>query len=433
MTVMAIRTLTRAVAAATFALLAFAEGTALADGGSTRSVDEASQSCAKVDRSNVVACALAASHGLRADEHGVDAARGRADAARTILPSNPTLSVLGSRRDTAGVIVPNWTVALGQEFEIGGQRGARRREAEENVTVAKSRLVVDERDVAANALRALYDAVAANRALELAQRLEANAKAVATAARARADKGLIPVVEADVAEAGSLHATQVRLDVGQRALDSRSALATLVGRSLADGVVAAGDLTPLPSAEASPSAAARPEVVELDARRRAFEERASLLRRSRVPNVTLSAFAQNDAVNDRLFGFGLSIPIPLPHPLGRTNAGEIAEAEADALRARSEAARITRDFELRRALAASAYETSRAKLDAYTPDRIANADRQLANIATEVEAGRLALRDAIVTQQALVELLQAHIEVERSLCLASVELSRASGVPLESR
>jgi cobalt-zinc-cadmium efflux system outer membrane protein len=94
---------------------------------------------------------------------------------------------------------------------------------------------------------------------------------------------------------------------------------------------------------------------------------------------------------------------------------------------------VTRDTDLRRALAANAYETVRTKLAAYTPDRIANASRQLASIAQEVEAGRVSLRDAIVTQQSLVELLQAHVEVERSLCLASVELSRASGVPLESR
>ena len=420
---MTIRAAKRTIAVAAFALLAFAEGRAFAEEG-----------CAKVERSNVVSCAIAASHELRADEHGVDAARARVVAASTILPSNPMLSVLGSRRSSGTEVVPNWTVSLGQEFEIAGQRGARRREAGEQVTVAQSRLVVAERDVAANALRVWYEAVAANRALDLAQRLEANAKAVATAARARADKGLIPVVEAAVADAGWLRATQIRLDYDQRVADARSALATIVGRSPADGVVAAGDLTPLPSAEAAPSVtAARPEVAELDARRRAFEDRASLLRRSRVPNVTISAFAQNDAINDRLFGFGLSIPIPLPHPLGRTNAGEIAEAEADAARARSEAARVTRDIDLRRALAASAYETSRTKLAAYTPDRIANADRQLASIAQEVEAGRLALRDAIVTQQALVELLQAHIEVERSLCLASVELSRACGVPLESR
>ena len=416
------RTVTRALAASALALSALSEGRARAD-----------EPCAMVSRSNVVACALAASHAVRADQRGVDAARACFDAASTILPSNPTLSVLGSRRSVGDLTVPNWTVSLGQEIEIGGQRGARRDEAAEHVGAAKNRLVVAERDVAASALRAWYDAVAANRALELAQRLEANAKAVAVAARARADKGLIPLVDADVADAGSVHATQVRLDADQRVADARSALASLVGRASADGIVSEGDLTPLPPPQVAPSATPRPEVAEIDARRRAFEDRASLLRRSRVPNVTVSVFAQNDAVNDRLFGFGLSIPIPLPHPLGRTNAGEIAEAEAEAARARSEAAQVARDTDLRRALAVSAYETIRAKLAAYTPDRIANASRQLASIAQEVEAGRVALRDAVVTQQSLVELLQANVEAERSLCLASVELSRASGVPLESR
>ncbi|HEY8078239.1 MAG TPA: TolC family protein [Labilithrix sp.] len=417
---MTTRNLSRTLVATAFALVAFGEGRALADAA-----------CATVDRSNVVSCALAANHGVRADEHGVEAARARYVAASPIFPSNPTLSLMGARRSTGDQVVPNWSVTLAQEIEIAGQRGKRRDEADEQIRSAQSRLVVSERDVAAVALRAWFDALASRSELELAQRLEANAKAVATAARARADKGLVPTVEADVAEAAALRAMQARLDAEQHATDAKSALASLVGRAPSDGVTASGDLVPLP-AQAT-TAEARPEVAELDARRRAFEERASLLRRSRVPNVTVSTFVQNDALNDRLVGFGLSIPIPLPHPVGRTYAGEIAEAEAEAARARSEAARITRDIELRRALATSAYETSRTKLAAYTPDRVANAERQLGTIAQEVEAGRLAPRDAFVTEQALVDLLQAHVEAERSLCLASVELARASGVPLESR
>src|SRR6185369_14506042 len=99
----------------------------------------------------------------------------------------------------------------------------------------------------------------------------------------------------------------------------------------------------------------------------------SLFRRTRVPNVTVSAFVQNDAFNDRVFGVGLAIPIPI----ARTYGGEIAEAEAEAARAKSEAARIVRELELRRALAASAYETSKTKVAAYTPDRVATAERRL--------------------------------------------------------
>jgi cobalt-zinc-cadmium efflux system outer membrane protein len=407
------------------AVIAFGESPAIA------------QECSTLDRTNVVSCAIAASHGVRAEEHGVDAARAHFTAASTIFPSNPTLLVTGGRRTNGPDSTYNWSVALGQEIEIAGQRGARRSEASDLITAANNKLLVSERDVAANALRAYYDALAANRALDLAKRLETNAAAVASAARARANNGLVPTVEADVADAGALRATQLRLDVAQHVVDSSSTLASIMGRAPTDAVIANGDLAPLPAAEAAAKtttpAEARPEVAELDAQRKAFEDHASLLRRSRVPNVTISAFVQNDAFNDRVIGMGLAVPIPLPSPIGKTNAGEIAQAEAEAARAKSEVARITRELELRRALAASAYETSKTKLSAYSPDRIANAERQLAAIAHEVEAGQLGLRDAFVTQQVLVDLLQAHLEAERAVCLASVDLARASGFPIESR
>jgi outer membrane protein TolC len=41
------------------------------------------------------------------------------------------------------------------------------------------------------------------------------------------------------------------------------------------------------------------------------------------------------------------------------------------------------------------------------------------------------VRDALVAQQALVELLQADVAARRAWCLASVDLARAAGVTLE--
>jgi cobalt-zinc-cadmium efflux system outer membrane protein len=52
-------------------------------------------------------------------------------------------------------------------------------------------------------------------------------------------------------------------------------------------------------------------------------------------------------------------------------------------------------------------------------------------MAAEVEAGRLAVRDAVVAQQQLMDVLRARVEARRALSVASVELALAAGVPLE--
>ena len=52
----------------------------------------------------------------------------------------------------------------------------------------------------------------------------------------------------------------------------------------------------------------------------------ALLRRARIPNLSLSFTAQSDGFSERVLGGGLSIPLPLPEPLGPSRGGEIAAA-----------------------------------------------------------------------------------------------------------
>jgi cobalt-zinc-cadmium efflux system outer membrane protein len=111
--------------------------------------------------------------------------------------------------------------------------------------------------------------------------------------------------------------------------------------------------------------------------------------------------------------------------------GEIAEAEALAAQAATEAERVRRDLRLALANALAAYETRHEAVAAYAPERATRAEQDMAAMAQEIEAGRLSVREAIVAQGLFVELLQARLEARRALCLASVELARAAGLPLE--
>jgi cobalt-zinc-cadmium efflux system outer membrane protein len=93
--------------------------------------------------------------------------------------------------------------------------------------------------------------------------------------------------------------------------------------------------------------------------------------------------------------------------------------------------RLARAIRLETLTALETYNSRAAEVQAFTLERVTRAHETLRSLGEEVEAGRLSVRDALVAQQALVELLQADIAARRAWCLSSVELARAAGVSLE--
>ena len=83
----------------------------------------------------------------------------------------------------------------------------------------------------------------------------------------------------------------------------------------ADLVETRGELSPLRVSTQQLRSSPRPELLSLRQSQVALEQRTSVLRRTRVPNPTVSVFAQNDGFNESVYGGGLSFPIPLPPPV----------------------------------------------------------------------------------------------------------------------
>ena len=391
-----------------------------------------------ITRSTVVPCALATSFAVHRERFAVAAARGREATAGVILPSNPQLSLsAGARTGDMGKSSVNWSAALAQEIEIAGQRGARLAAARAEVDAQVKRAAMTEREAVAAAWIAYFDALWARDEVALAERLARIAEGLAASARSRAEQGLVAPLDADVAYAASVRALQARAAAFRRFSGSRAALAVAVGVDPSLPIQAEGDLVPLPVPDeavarlADKAVGARAEIAIAKAEEHANERRASLLRRARVPNLTLSVSIANDGFNERVITGGISLPIPLPSPLGRTNAGEIAEATALARRAGAEAERLQRLIRLQVMTASYSYASRRRELDAFDAKQLARAEAGLRSLGEELAAGRLGARDALLAQQGLVELLQAHLEARRALCVASVELARAVGVALD--
>jgi len=390
---------------------------------------------AQIDRENLIPCALAASLAVRAEQASLSATEARRTAAGVILPSNPVLALSGSRRslENGAQTTLNWSAELSQELEIAGQRGARTRAAEAELAAQNRRVLLSKRDTAAAAWTAYFEAIAAQREQELANNLLQASQRMSAVARGKAEQGLIASVDADVVEAATLRVLQAKLSASRKWAVATATLSALLGRDAARPVTTVnGELAPLAGTDSSSAPNTdRPEMQLLADEQKVLNARAQTLRRARVPNPTLSVFAQNDGFDERVYGLGVALPIPLPSPIGRTNAGEIAELEALGRRVQVERARRERALGLEVATAAAELRAHRDTVAALTSPMLARAERSLVDLSDAIDTGRLSVRDALITQQALLELLQTNLSERLELCLASVRLARALGRPLE--
>lgn len=396
----------------------------------------AEPACTTIARDNVGPCAVSASPAVRAAALATRARRADVDRASVLLPSNPSLALSFAGRRSAEDSAFNAYAQLGQEIEIGGQRGARTQETEARVLASQSAHEAVARDVAAEALTAYFDVLAAREEALLFQRTSALSTRVAETARAQAKAGAVSEVDADVAEAQASKRSQASLVAGGRLAAALVRLSRLVGSTRTVSVN--GTLQPLAlvprlasTETAAASAPETPRALVLTREAQALEAQARVLSRARVPNVTLSVFAQSDGFRERVLGAGLAIPIPLPEPLGRSRASEIAGARAEAEKTRAEAQGV-REAVLREADALEAETAALVRASALVDDaRAARAEASLSRLAEEVEKGRLQARDAFVAQDALADLLAQRIATKRAACVASVRLAVLRGVALE--
>lgn len=399
--------------------------------------EEAPPCTSKVTRAIVVPCALGASLAVRHEREGRNVLVARRSAASPLLPSNPVLAFSAGHATASGTSPDAlaWDASVSQELEIGGQRGTRRAAVDAELAGREHLIAQAQRDVAASAWLAYFEVLAAKEDTELSARVLVIGQAMATVARAKSEAGLIAPIDGDVAEAATVTLTQAKLAANRRLASARLNLASLLGLGVPpESWTIEGDLAPVPGTESlaalpgAESVSALPAIQAAEAERRGAFLRADMYRRARIPNPTVSIFAQN---YERAFGAGLSVPIPLPDPLGRNYSGEIAESEALAQQAATRAEQLRRDARRDLATAAESYRSRREEVLAFSTERVRRAEESLKNIAEEIQAGRLAVRDAVVARQTLVGLLKDYLEARHAACVASVALARAAGLPLE--
>lgn len=393
-----------------------------------------------LDPVTVVRCAVVASPEVRMARAQREAAAGRRISAAALLPSNPVVTgALSSRRRPAPepATVLNWNVTLSQELEIAGQRGARVDAAEAEEATLFRRVGVAEQEVAAGALSAYYEAIAAQEAVRFATELAQTAQALAAYAEGRAREAVLAGIEADVARAEATRIGLVAFEAERRLAQARAALGALI--DVDGGRLALPDRLSLPASLSLPAGPLedqalrlRGEVAAAEMERRVLERRLAVVRRERVPNLTLSAFAERGEIDDRILGVGLSVPIPLPAPVGRTRAGEIAETLAQIRAAEASQELVRRRVRLEVARATAALRAREGAAVLFGADLLSRARADLGSLREAISSRQLSLREGLQWQRTFIELLQADIDVRLARALAWVEFRRVVGMPLAS-
>lgn len=394
-------------------------------------------------RGAVVACALAEHPSVHAAKFGQEAVAGRKQTARTLLPSNPQVEITAARRVglwANGQTDTNIYGRLSQEIEIGGQRRKRMAVADAEWVQAQARIDLTERDIAAAALTAYFEVIAAQEQRAMIARIAGSAETLVELARSSERAGLGSVLTADVAMVASVRVRRQQIEAERRVASASAVLAGLIGQDPAMGGLAVqGDLSPLrvPAEVAALVDAALSRRAEIDlakSEREVFLRQAELYRRARVPNPSLVLYAQRDGFAERVLGGGIAFPITLPSPLGRSFAGEIAENKALARRAEAEVERWRRQVRAEVVVGVQNVQARQAELALFEGDRLQRAEAHLEALGQEMASGRMSIREAVILQQTFLEYLGTHIEARRALALASVELARVAGLlPEESK
>ncbi len=376
-----------------------------------------------VTLAEALARAAASSPTLAAAEADVAAAVGRARQAG--FRPNPELGLdienFAGTGGFSGLTDAESTLSVGQRFELGGKRPARRRAAEALVDAARLRLAVARADLSQRVRDAYAETYADSRRVELAREQFVRADNLQTIATELVDAGREPPLRALRARTAALAAVgRVRAAEAEYAATQR-ALAALWGGS--------EDL-PEPTAPVvqSPPAAAIDPTNALDVRLAEAEVTSAIavVNRERTlsrPDVTVNVGArQFRGTDDTALVVGASLPIGVFD----RNQGNIAAANAErtGAEARRNAAlagaiRRTRDAQaaLRTAQAQLTFLETQAEPEALEAVRIAREG---------FSAGRFTLLDVLDAEDALNSVQADMITAEQERAQAFAALTRAT-------
>ena len=386
-------------------------------------------SCPPVaDLMTLVRCAQRSSEVVVRARTELDAAQARRDIASRVLPANPSLEVgAGYRTIEGGATDIDRSIELSQQIEIGGQRGARIDAAEAELRAARASADAAERLVAADVVAAAARVVQDRQALSLVREQRDAAERLAEVSRARTRQGVAAPFESELAEAARIQALREERAAALDLSEAEGRLAAAVGADVQLATAASLPAVSQPQfavAEMERNAIERqPEVIAAQSEIKAAQARAALLRRERIPDVTIVAGYKHEEQAD-VFGGRVSIPLPL----FRRNQGEIAEQEARTTQATVRA----RQTELRVRLAVRAaygsWQRAQDAVEGISGDLENRLRADVESLRQAYERGTLQLPLVLASMREVQAARRTVLDARTEAVLASIELARVAAL-----
>ncbi|TGM46175.1 TolC family protein [Leptospira vanthielii] len=152
------------------------------------------------------------------------------------------------------------------------------------------------------------------------------------------------------------------------------------------------------------------------------------VRRQKIPNVTLGAFAQNDGFNERVVGGMLSFPMTV----WRDYEGEtiVATSKIDSSKELKES--VSRNIKQEVLFALTNYLTLSEEIKLYDMQKMDRAETDLQNLQEAIRFGKIKIIDAINQQRILLQTKLNYLNTKSEFDLSQIELVRVLGLPSDS-
>ena len=373
---------------------------------------------------------------LKAGRSKTEAATYRAQQAGR--PINPRLESevenIGGSGAIEGFDSAETTIAIAQEFELGGKRRQRGEVAQAETNASRA-----EQELRLSAL--LFEARRAVLAVQVAQekvRLDEEAllliREAEQLATAREEAGKSTVLETERARADTAKA-EIELEA-QKAeqRDAVRALALLWGETeplfdTVEGVFSAGaaELPPLDTLLSR--AAANPGLKAAEAQTRTYAAKIGVERAARVPNLELSAGVRHFQEGSD-FGFVVGASIELPFYTRNRDGVRAAEADAEAARLETIAARLKIEGTVRQLYAR--LQTLAVKSARLKKTVIPAAERTLGLVNEAHKQGKAGYLDVLEARRTLMETRAQVIAIVTEYQGTSIELGHLTNTLSEN-
>jgi cobalt-zinc-cadmium efflux system outer membrane protein len=344
---------------------------------------------------------------LRAAQAEAAALEGQRDDARALLWNNPTLAGEIGRRS-----IPNenrqreYLVGISQAFEIAGQQGYRREEAEQSLAAYREEIGELRRQVRAEVSRRFLAVLALQARIDTERAVlkltEDSASIVDKRFRAGEDTRL----QANLAEVEADRARNEVRSLEEQLVQARATLATLLQLPPAELPAVRGELVatapPYTLDQLLGMVDARPQFRAFGHREEAARKRLALERASVYPDVTLGVGTGREGpaeARENLTLFTVSVPLPL----FRRNATGIGRAASDLSRTQIEREVALRDARAQVTALWRTFESLRTRVARLRESVLPRLDENQKLSQRTLRAGEIGIAELLLVNRQLLD------------------------------